>query len=1055
MIRQHTILWRVILPVLLLMPLLASAQTKTNFRISGKVTDEAGEPLIGVTVQLIEVRGAGTITDFDGMYELSGSAANGDYTLEMSYVGYGTQRFKVNVGNSPAIEQNATLSGDILNLDEVVVTGASATSTRKQLGNAVNVVDGSQLSKAGTVNALGALSGKVMGAQITQNDGGPGGGISVRLRGPSTINGASQPLFIVDGVIVDNSSQNVINRNADAQATGFQSGQNRIIDINPNDIERIEVINGAAAAAIYGSLASNGVVQIFTKRGKVGKPQINFSTTVSMSQLRKRLPMNMEPVRFGYPGSPRLATAGDRLTTIADLRSAADRAANPGTGPLSLGGTLVEVTYPVTRYDYQDDLFQTAYGTDNYLSISGGTDKTRYYGSLSYGNNEGILKTTNFQRYGARLRIDQTLTDWANMSVGVGYTNSSSRDLPNGNNFFNPISAMVIIDNVWDINERDQEGRLQHVELVRMNPLSTIEGFDIGQETNRMVGDLQFNVYPFKGMSFRYVLGLDAYSLQGHQLQQRVPYPGVAATFFPDGYVSVGTDNVFKTNHDITLSYQFNIGDKISSTTTAGSQYLYDRRNFTFAEGRDLLPFITTIRAAGNFFTPAFESLSETAVWGYFLQQTFGFNDLLFLTLAGRMDGSSVFGENERNQFYPKASASFVLSDLGFWKDGGLGSAINTFKLRASYGQAGNLTGIGAYQRFSNYSSVVITGRSGLQTAVALGNPDIRPERQTEIEVGADMSFFKNRLGLQFTYYTQDITDLLLDRVIASSSGGTSTIANIGEMSNKGLELLLTASPVRKSNFNWDMSVSFSTFENKVSGIGGGRGGIVLRGGGGTQSAIDGQGLGVFNGVYYARNPDGTLLLSPIGLPQVERGSDATGIPARNDQGQPVGDPIRKILGDPNPEWTGTFVNELRYKKFGFRFQFDAIYGFDVWNWNKITSNNVGNGPMAAQELRGELPRGWVAAIGGFIGPRIQEEHVEDGSFIKLREIALTYDAGKVGAFKNLTFSLSGRNILSFDEYSGYDPETNSAGQNDRVRGDDFGNVPIPRTILFGVNASF
>ena len=146
---------------------------------------------------------------------------------------------------------------------------------------------------------------------------------------------------------------------------------------------------------------------------------------------------------------------------------------------------------------------------------------------------------------------------------------------------------------------------------------------------------------------------------------------------------------------------------------------------------------------------------------------------------------------------------------------------------------------------------------------------------------------------------------------------------------------------------------------------------------------------------------------------------------------------------------------ELRYKKFGFRFQFDAIYGFDVWNWNKITSNNVGNGPMAAQELRGELPRGWVAAIGGFIGPRIQEEHVEDGSFIKLREIALTYDAGKVGAFKNLTFSLSGRNILSFDDYSGYDPETNSAGQNDRVRGDDFGNVPIPRTILFGVNASF
>ncbi len=1055
MIRHYNMLWRAILPVLMLLPLLAFGQTKANYTISGKVTDEAGEPLIGVTVVLAELRGAGTITDLDGMYSLSGSATAGDYTLEMSYVGYATQRFKVAIGSSSTIEQNASLGNDILNLDEVVVTGASATSTRKQLGNAVNVVEGSQLARAGTVNALGALSGKVMGAQITQNDGGPGGGISVRLRGPSTINGASQPLFIVDGVIVDNSSQNVINRNADAQGTGFQSGQNRIIDINPNDIERVEVINGAAAAAIYGSLASNGVVQIFTKRGKSGKPQVSFSTTVSMSQLRKRLEMNQEPFRFGYPGNARLTTVGDRLTTIADLRSAADKAANPGTGPSALGGPLVENKYPVTRYDYQDDIFGTAYGTDNYLSISGGSEKTRYYGSLSYSDNEGILNTTNFRRYGARLRIDQTLTDWANLSIGVGYNNSSSRDLPNGNNFFNPISAMVIIDNVWDINERDQEGRLQQVELVRMNPLSTIEPFDIGQETNRMVGDIQLNIYPFKGLSFKYVLGLDAYGLRGHQLQPRVPYAGVAATFFPDGYVSVGNDNVYKTNNDVTLSYQANIGSNISSTTTAGSQFLYDRRNFTFAEGRDLLPFIRTVRAAGNFFTPAFESSSETAVWGYFLQQTFGYKDLLFLTLAGRVDGSSVFGENERNQFYPKASASFVLSDLGFWKDGSLGNTWNTLKLRASYGQAGNLTGIGAYQRFTNYSSVVIVGRSGLQSAVALGNPDIRPERQTEIEVGADMSFLKNRLGFQFTYYTQDITDLLLDRVIASSSGGTSTISNIGEMSNEGLEMLLTASPVRSSNFSWDVSASFSTFKNTINGIGGGRGGIVLRGGGGTQSAIDGESLGVFNGVYYARNPDGSLLLSALGLPQVERGSDATGVPARNDQGQPVGDPIRKVLGDPNPEWTGTLVNEFRYKKFGFRFQFDAIYGFDVWNWNKITANNVGNGPLAAQELRGEVPRGWVAAIGGFIGPRIQEEHVEDGSFIKLREIALTYDAGKVGAFKGLTFSLSGRNLISFDDYSGYDPETNSAGQNDRVRGDDFGNVPIPRTIMFGINASF
>lgn len=1043
-----------------LLPFLGAAQNIPV--VSGTITDDFGSPLIGAAVT---VKGgpSGTVTDLEGAYSLALPAGTTSAELSISYIGFSTQLAKVDFSSSNVVQLDIQMQPDVAQLDEVVVTGVSSATSRKQLGNAISTVGADDINNTGTGNVLGALSGKVMGALITQNSGDPAGGVSIRLRGASTINGSSDPLYIVDGVIVDNSSQNVINLNADAQGTNFQAGQNRLIDINTNDIERVEVINGAAAAAIYGSLASNGVVQIFTKKGAAGKPKVSFSTNVSVSELRKPLEFTDYPQRFGYPGSPRLFTAGDRLTMIADLRSAADKAANPGTGPAALGGALVENQYPVTRYDYQDNIFQTAMGTDNHLSISGGTETTKYYGSISYSKNEGIIRNTDFQRYGAKLRVDQNLASWAKMSVGLNYVNSSSQDLPNGNNFFSPISTMIIIDNVWDVTERDEVGNLLHVEPVRMNPLSVIEEFDISQNTNRFIGDLQFSLFPVKGLTLKYILGLDVYNLRGNTFQPRVPYTGVSAAFFPDGYVSIANSNIFKVNNDFTANYSANITDNIESTTTAGVSIWYDRSDFSSAEGRDLAPFVRTLAAATNLFSAPRESISEATINGYFLQQSFGFNNFLFLTFAGRIDGSSRFGQDERNQFYPKASASVVLSELDFWKNAGFSDSWNTLKLRFSYGQAGNLTGIGAFTRFTNYATLGYLGRSAIVPSASLGNPGIRPEQQAEIEFGADLSFIRNRLGLSVTYYKQDITDLLLNRNLAPSSGGASIIENIGEMTNTGVELMLNANPVRTKDFNWDISVAYNTFKNEVNGIGGGRAGILLRGGGGTQSAIDGQPLGVFYGVQYARNPDGSLLLRPVPtasgtamLPQVARGNDVTGELQFGADGQPSGTPVRKILGDPNPDWTGSVLNEFRYKRFGLRVLFDAIWGFDVWNWNKITSNNVGAGPLADQELRGEIPRGWVAAVGGFIGPRIQEEHVEDGSFVKLREVGLSYNAGKVGnIFSNLTIQLLGRNLVSFDDYSGYDPETNSAGQSSIVRGDDFGNVPIPRTIQFGVNASF
>jgi TonB-linked SusC/RagA family outer membrane protein len=1061
------------------MPSLLAAQS-VNFSIKGTVTDAGGDPVVGAVVSLAERR-VGASTDLRGFYTLEGTAPEGNYTLVVSYVGYATYKTTVNIQQGQPIVQDVSMGSDILNLDEVIVTGNSPTSTRKQLGNSIGVVDGKSLEKTGSNNTLGALAGKVAGAQVSQNSGDPGGGFSIRLRGVSSIKGNSDPLYIVDGVIVDNSSQNVINRSADAMTVGLAAGQNRLVDLNPSDIERIEVLNGASAAALYGSRASNGVVQIFTKRGKAGKPVVEFSTSASMSQLRKKIFMTDYGKRFGVKGNDRLETAQDRLTILLTVGLSEAALINKNVGYTKVGPVnriMVTDQYDVKRYDYQDYIFQDAFGTDNHVSVRGGTDKSNYFASFGYANNDGIIKNTNFEKYTGRLRLNQELSSWASLSTGISYTRSSSRDMPNGNNFFNPISCMFIIDNVWDINERSSDGTLKQVELVRVNPLSVIETFDITQRTNRVIGDVGVKLFPFKGFRVDYTLGVDNYSLQGNELHPRLPYSGVSADFFPDGYIGVATSNVTQINSDLLLTYEAELGNSITSTTTGGYQYQYGKTEFAGVEGRDLAPLISNISAASNLFKLPSQFIGEFALNGYFLQQTFGIKDQLFVTLAGRVDGSSYFSENNQNNFYPKASLSWMASEL--FRGSNISNAVSTLKLRTSYGKAGNLTGIGYYDRFNNFPGSNLTGLPAVLPPSQLNNPNVSPEPMTEIEGGADIAFWKNRIGLSATYYSQQIDNLAFNRPLPPSIGGTSIVTNIGSMTNRGIELLLTAQAVKTKNFAWNIGFNFSRNRNKVSGI---NGILSLRGSDGTQSALNGEAFGVFFGRYYARNDDGSLLLTSQGLAQPERGLvfteaayDESSLPAgalkdriyryggsvfvpmRDASGQPQTtggtQELRKVLGNPFPDWVGTFTTAVSFKKITFNVQIDMVQGNEVYNWNRITSNNVGFGQIAEKELKGELPRGYVASIaGGVTGQRIQEEHVEDGSFVKIRELGLSYDFGKVGrSFDNLSLSLWGRNLISFDNYQGFDPETNSAGQNDRVRGDDFGNVPIPRA--FGVRVA-
>ncbi|HEY8396340.1 MAG TPA: SusC/RagA family TonB-linked outer membrane protein [Flavihumibacter sp.] len=1001
--------------------------------ISGTVTDDNGLPLSAISVQVKNTT-IGATTDQNGFYSFTSDLKPGRYVLEFSGIAYKTLSQNLTITDAKTYTVDVSLRSDATNMDEVIVTGTSLGTTRRQLGSFVASVKGDELTKGTTGNVLAAMQGKTPGAQIVQNSGDPGGSISVRLRGTNTITGSSEPLYIIDGVIVSNSARRVTNTQA-AYDGLISPAPNRLVDINPADIERVEVLNGAAAAAIYGSRANAGVVQIFTKRGSTGAPQVSFNTSINMNQLRKDVGYNKAPVKFGGPAD------------------------GPGAVTQDILSPALTNTTPVERYNYWDYIFRTGIGTDNNISVRGGKDKTKYFMSASYLYNQGIIKNTDFNRFSFRVNVDQELAKWLNVNAGVNYVNSAANEKPDGNSFFSPINSVTIIGNFHDIWNRDANGNLQAVgERGRINPVSIIEDFKQKNQTNRVISSLGLKLKPFKDFTVDYTMGIDNISQVGttyippYTYNASPDFWGGGASLDPtlNGYASVGTNQQFLINHEINATLNKNITEDLISTTQVGYQVQYERSNYTVNQGRGLAPFVQTVGGASTIL-PGIDSRSEISISGGYLQQNFKFKNRYFLTAAGRIDGSSVFGEDHRNQFYLKLSGSYVMSDENFWE--GLSKTWNYFKLRAAYGESGNMTGIGAYDRYNIYNASPLVGRTALMSPGTLANTNMSPEVQKELEIGADMAFFDSRLNVTVNWYNKRVSDLLINRFIAPSTGYTSLLDNIGVVRNKGIELMIGGSPIKKKNFRWDVDLIYNRNRNKVEEIP--QGLIQFNLPAGAVSLLPGAPIGVFYGFFFARDEKGNLLTNADGIPVQERGvqnTNQTYTPQRGADGMPSGTPLRKIIGDPNPDWTGTLVNNFEYKNWSLRVQLDAVQGVDVFNADFRTRQGVGNGAeFAEKEHRGLLPRGYVSGVYA-----IEEWRIDNGSFVKLREISLSYSLGRINkAISDLRLGLSGRNLISWDNYNGFDPETNAGGGSNIARGIDFGNVPIPRTFAFNISAKF
>ena len=990
-------------------PTLLVAQPNTG-TVRGRVTEGAGGR--GVPDAQVSVEGTrlGAITGANGDFTLAGVPL-GQRTLVVRRIGFSPGSKVAAVTAEGVSVGEIVIAPSALNLTEVVVTGSAAPTEKRKLGTSVASVDSTVISQAQAVTVDQALQGKVPGAQITQNSGGPGGGgISVRLRGTNSFISGSDPLYIVDGVIIDNGS-------AQLADLGIRSNpQNRLADINPADIERIEVIRGAAAAALYGSRANNGVVQIFTKRGTIGKPRFTLNSRYAQNELREQQPFNLYP--FNENG------------------------------------------LPVSRFNYQDDIFHTASTQDHNLTIEGGNDQTRYYISGNYADDDGIMKTTSSKRMGGRVNLQQQLASQLIGNVTANYITTENQVQAFGEqNDYGIMGSLFFAPT--NVDFRPVNGVYPLPPSLGTNPLLAIDRIRNPQTINRFIGSGKMTYTPIPRLLLDYTIGIDNV---GFEQRQFVPRNAVLGT----APLATGrSQSVFQdtrvVNQDAVGSYNWAPMGDFELRTTGGFNFTSQHVRTTSATANGLAP-LGELVSAGSIFN-AGQNEVELRTLGFYGQQEVGWRDRLFVTAAVRLDASSTFAPSERWQAFPKFSASYVVME----EQSGL---LNSARIRSALGWAGSQPGIvNAYSQYISYAQTPFAGRPGFANDVTFGNPNLKNERAREWEVGTELGLVNGRVGVEATYYDRLVEGLLFFRPLPTSTGFSRQFAPIGSMSNKGFEALLRTTNLDQRNFQWLSTITYTTNKNLVDNL------EILdfQSAGGYPNRIrEGEPAGVFYGSYAARNcATGALLVDSLG--RYRRSNQAADMGAtlaqrRAISGGTCNDSLNAVIGDPNPNWMASFLNEFTLmRKVHVRFLLDGVFGNDIMNLS-TRAQNAGIASNSKEYERELLPYGDPRKLPPTFNSRTQgifEYWIEDGTFIKLRELSASYTldfpAVKRVFREGIDLTVSGRNLIVWTDYSGYDPEINLFGTNAggigsvqttaADRGFDFGGYPIPR--VWAITARF
>ena len=989
---------------LLLLFFLAAPAWAQSTIVRGQVTDAGSQiGLAGVNV-IVEGTTNGTITDIDGNYQLDVSQS--DATLVFSFIGYLPKEVSLN-GQTTI---NVSLEEDVTNLEEVVITGLASSVKRSNLANAVATISAEELVETTSPQTLdNALYGKVPGVNMTANGGAPGGGINVQLRGVSTLGaGSSQPLYIIDGVYVDNSTMQT-GRTLVSGAGGGSSNatqddaSSRIADLNPDDIESIEILKGPSAAAIYGTRANAGVIIITTKRGQAGKTRVSVKQDVGFATALNLLgPDEWNPEK--------ISTYYGEGTERADNELAAYEAA------VAEG----RVT------NWEDEFYgETGLLTNTQVSVSGGNDKTLFFVSGGLRSEEGIIQRTGFDRYSIRANLDHKITPDITITSGSNYvrTNTQRGFTGNQNNTGGSIGYNIAYLPSYADVFPDEQGNYPINPYFNDNPLAIrdlsvndimVDRFiqSVNMDANLWSGDNAFLKLSLRG-------GIDYVSSNG-----LVYFPEVLqhqqASANPGDAVYSRQDN-FNTNFQGFLTFNTTVGDNINFNTQVGTVRLFQTQDQLLTRGRGLSGGQTNLRWAQVQSVLTQENQTVTDV-GLVAQEEINWDDKIIGTLGVRFDKSTLNRDQETFYPFPKASLAVNLTNFDFWTI----SQFNQFKLRAAYGETGGLPIFG--RTFASLTPQLIGGRLGAQVSARDVDPNLVPETATELEVGIDASVLEGRLGLEFTYYNKEVRDLILDLQPAESTGITAIATNAADLQNRGVEVALNINPVRTANFNWFSKV---LFWRNVSEI--------------TRLDIPEFLTGSFGG-------------GSLGKYLIAEGFSPTTI---------VGTPVNPetgrltIYGDGQPDFQMSFFNQVNFlKNFDLTFLFHWNKGGENINLTNFLTDGGGTTPDWSGDLDNDgVPNGRDRT--DQFGPGAAR-FIEDASYVKLREVGLYYSLPATaventfkGFVSGIKLGVSGNNLLLWSDYSSYDPEVSNFGANPINANVEVTPFPSSRRMFFHLQVDF
>lgn len=1038
----------------------SSQSTQQTKDISGKVVDASGEPIIGASV-LVKDSGTGAVTDLDGKFTVKASIGS---ILEVSFVGYQTATLSVN----NATVYNVILQDDSQALDEVVVTAMGIKKEKKALGYSMQEVKSDELMKIKTANPISSLSGKVAGVNITQSSGAAGSGAQIILRGGTSGSEGkdNQPLFVVDGVIFDNSSSVVGNSAFDGSMRSASTTSNRVMDINPEDIENMSVLKGPAAAALYGSRAANGVILITTKKGKEGVVEVNINSKFTSSWV-KSLPKYQTEYARGY------------------MEDQYDSNKN------YIGTEFNNFSYNswgeknnAKTFDNIGNFFQVGNIFDESASVSGGTKNSKFYLSGSYYDQVGVVPQTGYKKYAFRFNGEQkvglfTFTASAAYSdahtdrtlTGAGLYGSSGNGALYGVYNWSPFDDMTQYLNEDGSRYRMFGNRLDPWDE-RDNPYWIVNKNHLYDDTNRFTGMFTLKADIAKWWFVSYKLGLDQYT---QTASNRLASNGVLKQVWQKGMMSDNTMQFRYMSHDFMSNMSKKFGD-FDLNLLLGS---------TIDETKtDLISMIAYNFSAPDFFSYAnatannkqfSHSASKKRLVGLFGEFRASWKNMLYLTVSGRNDWTSTLPIENRSYFYPSVSGSFVFTEalqkLGWMS----GDVLNFGKIRASWAKVGKDTG--AYETATALWPVgtYLDGVIGVGNSWTRGNPYLKPEMTKSTEVGLELSFFKNRLHIDYAYYTNDSYNQILSPRGPQSTGYIFCSINAGNVYNKGMELTISGTPIQTKDFTWDIGLNMAGNRGTLDGLPEGMDVMYVTDvqyAGAQAASFSGGDFMAVAGTEWKRDDAGNIILDKNGMPTYTTNLSA--------------------VGNRESSFTGGLNNTLTWKGFTFNMLWEFRVGGDVINGTQYAMNSSGVSQFSADVRNKPLTVTGVDADGKAVsntweigktyifngietsGYNIIQDYyqsyysketrnyITDVNSLRLRSVSLSYDLPKtflqkIGFIKRASVSVAATNLLLFTNYNG-DPEVAAAGAGvggSSSVGFDYCGVPATSSMSFGLNLTF